>query len=194
MPKLIIRKGDKVGTEYPLPKESRILGRSKRADIQVPGAKVSRKHAEVYFDDGVYRLRDLNSSNGTLVNGRRLQEEIAISSGDRIQIGHTLLEFFDENAPPPVLAEAAAEPPPVPGEPTAVDIKQSEVPSPGVIDPGRPDYGLILLGVVALLVVLLGGFLTYIVVRSAKGDKDNGTKVEQQESPGAESTAPTGGE
>src|SRR5262249_35915058 len=56
----------------------------------------SREHAEVYFADGRWRLRDLNSLNGTRVNGERLDSEWELSPQDEIFLGRTCLIFVED--------------------------------------------------------------------------------------------------
>jgi len=53
---------------------------------------VSRHHAELRRDEGAYRVVDLNSSNGTFVNGRRIRNHV-LASGDQVQLGGTLMLF-----------------------------------------------------------------------------------------------------
>jgi diguanylate cyclase (GGDEF)-like protein len=76
----------------------KVIGRGESAHIVVSGAEVSRRHAEVWADaDGIW-IRDLGSSNGTVVNGRRI-ECAQLCEGDRIEIGASTvlrLSFHDE--------------------------------------------------------------------------------------------------
>lgn len=71
-----------------------LLGRE-GADIDVDDGKVSRKHAELsLLGPGAYFIRDLASTNGTFLNGRRVREERRpIVHEDRIRIGDTVLSF-----------------------------------------------------------------------------------------------------
>ncbi len=68
-----------------------LIGRE-GADIEVDDAKVSRKHAEIsLLGPGAYFLRDLASTNGTFLNGKRITERSPIKSEDRIRTGDTIL-------------------------------------------------------------------------------------------------------
>lgn len=58
--------------------------------------KVSGRHCELVFEKGVLILRDLGSTNGTRVDGKKI-EEIPISHGDRFMVGRIMLEVFDED-------------------------------------------------------------------------------------------------
>lgn len=69
-----------------------VLGRSKQCDLTIVSPDASRRHAEIVSQDGAYTLRDLDSTNGTLVNGQRIQEH-GLAPGDRIDIGGNLVTF-----------------------------------------------------------------------------------------------------
>ena len=70
-----------------------IIGRS-GADIVLEDEKVSRKHAEIgLYGPGAYTVRDLASTNGTRLNGRKISEKAKLSHWDEIRIGDTLLRF-----------------------------------------------------------------------------------------------------
>jgi len=72
-----------------------LIGRSSDNHICVPDKSVSRKHGEIYFDDGEFRIRDSGSKNGIKVNGKRvLADGITLISGAKIQLApQTILEF-----------------------------------------------------------------------------------------------------
>jgi pSer/pThr/pTyr-binding forkhead associated (FHA) protein len=69
------------------------VGRSPENDIQIQDNYVSRKHLELYKKGGKYFIRDLNSSNGTFVNGKKIGSKVErrIKEGDTIVIGMTLI-------------------------------------------------------------------------------------------------------
>ncbi|MPZ23698.1 MAG: DUF2662 domain-containing protein [Dehalococcoidia bacterium] len=68
------------------------IGRAPDNDAQVDDLRISRRHAELSFDDaGAFYLRDLDSSNGTFVNGSRIRGETPVRNRDRISLGG--LEF-----------------------------------------------------------------------------------------------------
>lgn len=70
--------------------QEQVAGREKRnaifIDIDAAATKVSRKHAVFYPTDGGWGLRDLNSSNGVFVNGKRVTD-VKLNSGDMIKLG-----------------------------------------------------------------------------------------------------------
>lgn len=55
-------------------------------DIVLPERQVSRQHAEIYLDQGLYYLRDLGSKNGTYVNEQAITEPVRLQDGDSVQI------------------------------------------------------------------------------------------------------------
>ena len=76
----------------PLVKPVSVLGRSRECDIVVADNNVSRQHAEIRAEGGVHWLVDLDSTNGTLVNGKKVKR-VQLDSGDRIELGSTELVF-----------------------------------------------------------------------------------------------------
>lgn len=96
MPSLRIRNGDKTGDPIEIG-ERATLGRSRECDVQIKDVESSRVHAEVFVRDGEYRIRDLKSSNGTMVNGTKI-DECVLEHGDRIEIGIIIVEFVDERS------------------------------------------------------------------------------------------------
>src|SRR3989344_3262475 len=69
-----------------------ILGRKKSADIYLKDEKLSRHHAQIYTNGHDYFIKDLNSTNGTKVNGKFITEQ-KISPRDIIEIGDIKFEF-----------------------------------------------------------------------------------------------------
>jgi len=78
---------DPVPAEYSLLKDEVTVGRGEDNDIVIPHASVSRAHARLMKRNGAYELMDLNSTNGTFVDDRRLTGSQAISSGSRLRFG-----------------------------------------------------------------------------------------------------------
>lgn len=67
------------------------MGRASDVELSVPDSEVSRRHARLETHGKVVYLRDLGSSNGTFLNGRRITSAIEIRPGDAIDIGTTRL-------------------------------------------------------------------------------------------------------
>jgi hypothetical protein len=74
----------------PLGPDAVTIGRDPENDLVLDDRRVSRRHAEIRLRLGRYTLYDLQSTNGTFVNGRRVAE-VVLSDGDRVQIGGTEL-------------------------------------------------------------------------------------------------------
>jgi Nif-specific regulatory protein len=109
---LVIRHDDGFGDVFALVPEQRYtLGRATTNRIVLKDEVCSREHAEVYHADGRWRLRDLNSLNGTRINGERLDSEWELSAQDEISLGRTTLVFVEDmnDLPDMPLAPAAAE-------------------------------------------------------------------------------------
>ncbi|MHC5001858.1 MAG: ATP-binding protein, partial [Planctomycetota bacterium] len=93
---LQVLQGPDRGRRFELPAdEPQLIGRSSEA-LPIADSTVSRRHAELTPDDGAWYLRDLDSSNGTYVNGQRIAERVALAPGDQIKCGSTLLLFMAE--------------------------------------------------------------------------------------------------
>jgi FHA domain len=71
------------------------IGRDKDAGLALADAEVSRRHARFELRDGIVFIRDLESRNGTFLNGRRITEPIELRVGDEIDVGTTRLRVED---------------------------------------------------------------------------------------------------
>jgi Protein of unknown function (DUF3662)/FHA domain len=78
-----------------LEKQRSVLGRSRDVDVQIEDANVSRRHAEIVQEGSTYWLVDLGSTNGTEVDGRRVQR-MRLADGSRFTIGETTVTFSTE--------------------------------------------------------------------------------------------------
>jgi pSer/pThr/pTyr-binding forkhead associated (FHA) protein len=65
------------------------IGRFGDVDIKLLDSKVSREHARIEIEGSQCRITDLNSSNGTYINGRRLSGSTELKDGDEIKLGDT---------------------------------------------------------------------------------------------------------
>jgi hypothetical protein len=80
------------GRVHPVTSRRVVLGRSRECDISVPDNNVSRRHAELQQEGATYWLVDLDSTNGTALNGETVQRA-KLHDGDRITIGSTDVVF-----------------------------------------------------------------------------------------------------
>ena len=84
---------DIYGQRYSLNATSVVLGRSSEADILVDDTGVSRRHLEIRTDGGTVRAVDLGSTNGSYVNGQKVQGETILTDGSTIAMGRTRIVF-----------------------------------------------------------------------------------------------------
>ena len=101
MPKVIITDGPGAGEEYPI-ERAVIAGRLPSNGIPLKDKKSSREHAKIYKQGQDYAIVDLNSSNGTEVNGQRVTKRV-LKDGDEIVIGTDTMryELLEADKPKP---------------------------------------------------------------------------------------------
>lgn len=87
---LIVEAGPQSGQRFVVDSAT-VLGRGQFADLMISDLAVSRRHAQIDNDEGRWRLRDLESANGTRHNGRLVMAPIDIEDGDTIELGQTRL-------------------------------------------------------------------------------------------------------
>ena len=95
MPSLIVKVVGQPDSHFPIRKKEVVIGRGQATDLLLPNVSVSRKHARLTVEDGAVRVIDLQSSNGTLVNGKRV-ETWDLSNGDELRIGKFTLVFLGD--------------------------------------------------------------------------------------------------
>jgi hypothetical protein len=115
VPRLRLTQGKAKHTVLPL--TGRVtIGRLGSIELPVADTKASREHARVFEQGGDWHVVDLNSTNGTLVNGAKITRR-ALRPGDEITIGNTVLVFEVPEAPRPETPAAAATAAPAPASP-----------------------------------------------------------------------------
>ena len=91
---LVIRDGPKWTDVFRLvPGESVRIGRAPTNQIVIKDDRASRDHAEVFYSQGAWTLRDLNSRNGSAVGTNLVEEDYVLNPGDIIRIGRSQLMF-----------------------------------------------------------------------------------------------------
>lgn len=98
-PYLIVIAGTNIGKLYNLKADELVAGRSQDSDIWIEDNTISRKHFKIKREGKEYTIQDLNSTNGTYVNSRRVTTT-GLRAGDKIQISNDTImqfDFFDEN-------------------------------------------------------------------------------------------------
>jgi pSer/pThr/pTyr-binding forkhead associated (FHA) protein len=74
------------GQEIPLVIDCFVIGRESDCHLAVPSPTVSKRHAELRFQDGQWSIEDLRTRNGTCVNGQRIYSRTPLSHNDEIRI------------------------------------------------------------------------------------------------------------
>ena len=69
-----------------------LIGRSAAADVRVSDKSMSREHAAISWEGDHYLIEDLQTTNGTRLNGKRVRSG-ELNDGDKIQLGQTLITF-----------------------------------------------------------------------------------------------------
>ncbi len=101
VPSLFVYQGHDQGTLFEVEDGKQGIGRDPSNQIQVNDTEVSRRHAEVSFDGTACTVVDLDSSNGTFVNGKKISEATPLVTGDKLQVGGTVMLFTDPAENPP---------------------------------------------------------------------------------------------
>lgn len=132
MPSLFVIQGRDQGKRFELDQPNLTLGRDIASTIQLNDTEVSRRHAEVKTSPKGAEIDDLSSSNGTYVNGQRIEAQTQLSSGDRIQIGGTLMIYTGSQSPTAIANQ--------------VDIVRQGLPDSQIVSAIAQDDGLLDLG------------------------------------------------
>jgi pSer/pThr/pTyr-binding forkhead associated (FHA) protein len=85
--------GVQMGTEFIIRKSVTALGRALDNDIVLDSGDISRHHARLEFGDDFIRVVDLNSTNGTRVNGKSVRSQ-SVRSGDEVAFGTLTAEIL----------------------------------------------------------------------------------------------------
>ena len=108
---LVMFKGDQ-RRSFSVTRDVTVIGRREDCDLRIPLGDVSRKHCRLIKDDGVLRIEDLGSSNGTFINGERVQQA-ELAAGDTLQVGPVVFVAQVDGMPEeenlqPIIAAATA--------------------------------------------------------------------------------------
>jgi pSer/pThr/pTyr-binding forkhead associated (FHA) protein/tetratricopeptide (TPR) repeat protein len=91
---LVVTKNKKQLARVSLAGSAFVIGRGNQCDYPVEEELASRKHAEISLEAGSYWLCDLQSTNGTCLNGEKIRQRTPLKDGDEISIGSTRLRFL----------------------------------------------------------------------------------------------------
>jgi len=89
--RLVVIRGDRPGRQHVLEAERTVIGRALDCELRFDLAQLSRHHAAVVREGSSYLVEDLQSSNGTFVNGTPVQEPTDLALGDKLQLGTELV-------------------------------------------------------------------------------------------------------
>jgi predicted component of type VI protein secretion system len=108
---LQVVRGRSASTTLKLTDSVTSLGRHDDCVIRIKSAQVSRRHCELFEVGGQLKIRDLGSSNGTFVNGKRINGELALKHGDEVTVGAVTLRVARLGQPAsPLPASPASKP------------------------------------------------------------------------------------
>jgi pSer/pThr/pTyr-binding forkhead associated (FHA) protein len=91
--------GKPEGSELEFPEGEFVVGRGPECHVRLNSELVSRQHCLLMIHEGVMRVRDLGSTNGTLVNADRVVDEREVSFGERLRLGQVVFENVTPQAP-----------------------------------------------------------------------------------------------
>ena len=128
VPTLFVQRGDGTDQEVLWEQPHLTVGRDPSNDLVINHRLVSRRHARFEKAEVGFYVRDLDSTNGTFVNGQRIEGAHLLRNNDEVWIGDTVIVFRDPEAtmkgtPPPVARQRVFEP----QEELRVDTKAKEV-------------------------------------------------------------------
>jgi pSer/pThr/pTyr-binding forkhead associated (FHA) protein len=155
---LIAVAGDLPGRVYPLGRNTIFVGRSEDADVYIADPSVSGRHARLINGGQGVEIEDLGSTNGTFVNGQRVQRS-RLRNGDRVMVGSVEFNFLMDR---PVEATVALMPPgqyrsspahSPGGALMRMPDPQQHMPPPRMLPPREEEEGATLLDFIQRLVV-----------------------------------------
>lgn len=106
-PQLLVRPLHGEPFRFSIDKPVVSIGRSKRNDLVLADQWLSRNHAEIRLENGAYYICDLQSRNGTMVNGVRISSHVPLQSGDVVTLGDQTLTFDHESSGSVILSDSS---------------------------------------------------------------------------------------
>lgn len=178
---LVLKSGPNAGLAYPLEGDLISIGRDASNMLVVNDPEVSRRHARIYRQGERYFIEDLGSTNGTAVNGIRLESAHALQAGELITLGentHLLFEAIELDPDATLAAvrsslmEEEVEPVPA-GEPVIASPPsipsgfsgQVAQPAAGVknVKPARKKLSPLVIVLIVLVIVLACGCIAFAI-------------------------------
>ena len=91
--KLVVTAGDKVGTEIALAGRQLTIGRAGDSDLIVDDEYASTHHAKLVFINGDWLIQDLDSTNGTFLDGQKVSTPLPVEMNTQVRVGQTTFEL-----------------------------------------------------------------------------------------------------
>jgi pSer/pThr/pTyr-binding forkhead associated (FHA) protein len=83
---LLLLKKDGSFKSIHMPSSVTVMGRRRDCDLRIPLDSVSRRHCRLFMEKDALKIRDLNSRNGTIINGQTVEETL-LKPGDKLTVG-----------------------------------------------------------------------------------------------------------
>lgn len=96
-PALVVMTGKQLGKKYDLVKDEAIIGRGSDCEISIKEEDISRNHARLVVENHRVKVQDLDSTNGTFVNKKKVKEGF-LENGDQLRCGNTIFKFLSEGS------------------------------------------------------------------------------------------------
>lgn len=103
--KLVVRGGKLAGKEIPVRTPQFVIGRDESCNLRPASNMVSKLHCALVTADEALWARDLKSTNGTFVNGAKIDDRVQLKHGDEIRVGPLALEVHIADERKPVAAQ-----------------------------------------------------------------------------------------
>jgi len=129
-PELLLVRGPQAGRAFPLAQHSVTLGRDPRNDIVIDHPQVSRRHARITRQSNAWVIEDLESTNGTFINGTQLTEPRALTHGDTIELSEAVALTYRREATAPDEARQPVSRPSAGAHRDQASPRRAQVPEP----------------------------------------------------------------
>ena len=159
--KIFLASGQEI--THDLPEETTTIGRLPENALQIEDASVSSSHAEIFADEDRFFVRDLGSTNGTFINGEKIDKAL-LHEGDEVRFGTVLTRFGVSQAP---TEKIPAEPPDLTTRANTLSRRPDnfESSSPIKRDTNGKDSGKAVLALAALVSLLAFGGAVYKILQ-----------------------------
>jgi pSer/pThr/pTyr-binding forkhead associated (FHA) protein len=127
MAKLVVVTQSLAGRSHELAAERTTIGRVEDNAFQIAEPSVSSRHCEILLRGSDIVVKDLNSTNGTFINGEKITEGV-LKPGQTLRLGNIELKLDVPGAPPSSSAPSGSSAPPAPATPSAASAPATPPP------------------------------------------------------------------